>query len=157
MSNEKALADWIVGARDEELVAGIIVMADALRERSGVTFTWPPKGLWVDSFAGVPWSAPEDNMPDTSVTEQALLADEDLKEALTSLAKEWTADEASHSGDDYRMGWVTIDAVGEWLRHGHYPNGAEVRDETADALNEYALRGYDAEAVGRRVLALVTA
>ena len=179
MTNEKALADWIIDASNAELIAGIIVMSEALKERTGVAFTWPtvaaeetaePRRARYWEGEGVPippeavqppWMPPTDDVP-PRVTEDSLLADEALKEALTALATEWVADQPSEVLDDSdlaenSLGWATIEAVGEWVQSEHYPSGSGVASATLDALQEYALSNPPVRKVGQRMLALLPA
>lgn len=150
-SQADVLAGWIVEATDAELIAGLIVMAEALSKRTDEDVD--------EEAATVPWSSPTDDVR-PAVTEETLLADEALKGALITLAREWLAEDppsVDASDRAFQLGWVTIDSVGEWLEKEHYPDGETIPSSTQDALQEYALRYPSAEQVGERMLALVSA
>ncbi len=142
------VADFIVNADTDDLLAAILVATEELLSRveHGETAATP-----VFSATGGP--APADPLT-------TLKADEKFVASVTEAARTWVADQSGEvlDGDDadLQLGWHLSETVGQWLTEGRYPDGVEVSDITADAAHEYTIQGGGPRDFGREVRPLLT-
>ena len=144
----REVADFIVNATTDDLLAAILVATEELLSRyeHGEASATP-----VFSATGGP--APADPLA-------IVRADEKFVASVTEAARTWVATQSGETLDgpdaDLHLGWSLSDTVGEWLNRGVYPDGVEVNDITADAAHEYAIQGAGPRDIGREVRSLLT-